>query len=74
MIRANLNGVWFIASRATKDCASCLFETEKARVCSQACRAAMLAGMPDCDDKPGYIYREYADELSQMDLLDAPRD
>jgi hypothetical protein len=77
MTRAFANGRWFIALPAqrlldyhgdhfeqqqeTDECAGCLFDKARYRACKEAGRAALAAGLPNCESRPdlgqpGFIY------------------
>lgn len=77
MIRAHAHGIWFFAEPATRECAGCIFDDERSKVCKQAGEAAVAAGMPDCEARgPGassYIYRLDLSGGRQMDLLEESR-
>lgn len=74
MIRAFIDGTWFFAERATRECQGCIFDNELSGVCRRAGEAAVAAGMPDCESRgPGassYIYRLDLSNGRQMDLLE----
>jgi hypothetical protein len=91
MIRAFANGVWFFAIPAklregalwdekserdeTEECAGCVFEKSEIGACRAAERAALAAGLPDCEsrpdlNKPGFIYQRDPSNGRQMDLLE----
>lgn len=74
MIRAHINGIWFYAEPATRECLGCIFDNELSGVCRRAGEEAVAAGMPDCESHgPGassYIYRLDLSRGKQMDLLE----
>ena len=37
------------------DCSGCVFRGQRSKVCKEATRLALRAGLPDCDD--GYVYQ-----------------
>lgn len=41
-------------TKAAKSCRGCLFEGQRSRVCKEATRIALRAGLADCDE--GHVY------------------
>lgn len=39
---------------SVNSCQGCVFRGQRSKVCKEATRLALRAGMPDCDD--GYVY------------------
>jgi len=74
MIRAFVDGTWFYAEPATRECLGCIVGYELIGGCRRAAEAAAAAGMPDCESRgPGarsYIYRLDLSNARQMDRLD----
>lgn len=44
---------WVIVNKRNPEraCRGCLFEDQRAAVCNQASRLAIMAGIPDCEEK-----------------------
>ena len=88
MIRAQVDGKWFIAAPAeqrydfygdepieeTDECKGCMFQRSPASTCVAAGRAAVEAGMPDCESRPdkcrpGFIYLPDPSGGRQLDII-----
>lgn len=57
----------FTERAAVSKCRGCLFDGQWSKVCMKAAKAAVRAGMHDCDD--GYIYEAVPQDPRQLVLV-----